>query len=53
MLLRYYETHAYATAALGCIVKPYSDSSGDQAVLRIPVSHTATSCIYLLEGWIG
>ena len=53
MLLRYYKTHAYATPALDRTVKPYNYISGNQAAHRIPVSHTATSCVYFLGGWVG
>ena len=58
MLLRYFQAHAYATAALGRTVKPYNDFSGDRAARRIFVSHTATSGVYALPsrggfGWHG
>ena len=58
MLLRYFETHAYATAALGRTVKPYNDFSGDRAARIVFVLHATTSGVYSLPsgggfGWHG
>ena len=54
----YYEAHACATAALSRSIKPYNIFSDDRVARRLPVSHIATFCVYLLPpgrgaGWRG
>ena len=54
----YYEAHACAIAALSRTMKPYNIFSDDRAARRLPVSHIATFCVYLLPpgrgvGWRG